>query len=48
MPPGPGWGQEIEPCSNLQNVSVSRDRKVDAVQTCTISISLDETHLYGN
>jgi len=26
--PGSQWGQEIELCSHLQNVSFSRDRKV--------------------
>jgi len=37
-----GWGQEIELCSILPNVSFSRDRKVDTVQTCTINVSLDD------
>jgi len=38
MPPWSGWGQEIELCSNVQNVSFSQDKKVDAVQTCTINV----------
>jgi len=46
--PGSGWGQEIELCSNLQNISFSRDRKVDDVQTCTINVSLDGRHPNGN
>jgi len=57
--PGLWWGQEIELCSNLQNVSFSRERKVYVKKLfrsnhvdnvyCTINLHLlsDEHHLYG-
>jgi len=45
---GVRWGQDIELCSNLQTLPFSRDRKVDAVQSCIINVSLDEQHSDGN
>jgi len=44
-----GWGQEIQVCFELQNVSFSGDRNVDQRdQTCIINVSLDEPHPNGN
>jgi len=37
--PRVGWGQEIGLCFELINILFSMDRKVDAVQTCTINVS---------
>jgi len=38
-----GWGQEVGQSFELQNVSFSRDRKVDVDQTCaSLILSLDE------
>jgi len=49
MPLGSELGQEIELCSNLQNVSFLSDRKVHVYNiSCTISVSLDEPHLCDN
>jgi len=45
---GLGWGQEIDICSNLQNLSFSRDRKFNAVQNCTINVSLDDRYPNGH
>jgi len=39
-----GWSQEISLCFQLQNVSISINRKVDVDQTCIINVSLDERH----